>query len=1225
MTAAAFLDARTYRVVAVARSWADDLVVVGIFVVLAVLFGAQFNDVAFDPTVGRRLRSSDAAIVATGAQIWFPALLAGAVALACLRLGAALDDDRSPPRRVVLLLLAGALIALTAFLKLWDTPGTVVGRFAPLAVALLIVVRLPRWRDRARLRGETRAGFRPSLRALRSLNGVRVLRWCATVIPDGTFYTSGEGVEAALDEAVRVFSRHGDPRSEAYVRARAIEHCLARSGIVDAERLSRDALACSRVAREPAVLSAYALFLQSVGRDRDAADAIAQAEAVARRTPPALRSLAAQLHAELDDAPPSDPDPGRRWLRLVWQRRPAAVALELLQHVRTSRERDPEGARESAYALCEVVRAVTVHPLTELAFDEHLRMQRVRGLALETIGSIHDARGELLDAADAYTDAYEEFALIKDRTRSADVMVRAAGNLLRAGAGTSEHESHALDLVRVSFEVIERERGPLRQGASRGAWVQSLRRLYTTMFERLATDVVWHREKAGELAMWLLESVHRTTLGAALRGDPLATDDELDALLEQLARAEGESDAAVAADARSAAVERFTHARDAALLLDAVDLAAVRRALGSGVGLVYHCSRDGAGWSVGGVLISPTLGEATFFSRIDDGDASELLSAITDRRHAAVKAAFGVPLWDDLWTALARSILPETLGDELRSAARDGGRACLVIVPDGPLASLPFPGLHVDGVALAELADVQLTPSLTLLSADVGDERGGSGVIVTQVDERVLAGAAAPAWVGEVRSSATRAEFELALGTLPRPDLAVILAHGQAGRSVTDNVILMGDASLSAISALRLPWPPAVILGNCWIGAGEVNAGEEPFGFPIACLMNGARTVVGAVTPTPATGVVRLLHSVAARLPTGASLSLAVREAVLPPPGAERERWRDAPPMDWACLAVWSTVAPASRPRKDRPQHWDADGMPTAREHASDVAPVRFRAPADLALDRVLRAAAARAQATVSAADVLEAAVDVDPIARDLPDARAAVKHVSEPATDTPDRVVCVGSGAPLVLSPAVFEAVRASAAAAACAGRTSMSLWPLLAELCFLLDAAPEVERFGQAVFDRAGREAESGGDGLKLGDYDAARVEWLGSDMTLSPLKGLRTARRVLWCAAFVVLLLVGTALTSARDIDQMLLTRGYLGVHIVGAPGEPVSVGGVENGSPAAGARLRPGEVIRSIDGIPVTGAAETVLRIRAHRPGTEIRLVVYDGVEERTVVTRTAKLP
>jgi putative serine protease PepD len=87
-----------------------------------------------------------------------------------------------------------------------------------------------------------------------------------------------------------------------------------------------------------------------------------------------------------------------------------------------------------------------------------------------------------------------------------------------------------------------------------------------------------------------------------------------------------------------------------------------------------------------------------------------------------------------------------------------------------------------------------------------------------------------------------------------------------------------------------------------------------------------------------------------------------------------------------------------------------------------------------------------------------------------------------------------------------------------------------------------------------------------------------------------------------------------------DQILRT-GKAQYPVIGADVRGVSTGdgarimSISRGLPAADADLRVGDVIRQVDGEPVTGSIDLVVAIRSHVPGEKVRLTVERG--KRTI--------
>ncbi|GAA2401215.1 hypothetical protein GCM10010420_30110 [Streptomyces glaucosporus] len=103
------------------------------------------------------------------------------------------------------------------------------------------------------------------------------------------------------------------------------------------------------------------------------------------------------------------------------------------------------------------------------------------------------------------------------------------------------------------------------------------------------------------------------------------------------------------------------------------------------------------------------------------------------------------------------------------------------------------------------------------------------------------------------------------------------------------------------------------------------------------------------------------------------------------------------------------------------------------------------------------------------------------------------------------------------------------------------------------------------------------------------------------------------------------------QARRVAEELINTGrathpVIGVTLdMGYPGEGARVGlgaggegtPVVPGGPADRAGIREGDVITEVDGTPVRGGEELIVRIRSHRPGDRLELTVERGGRERTV--------
>ena len=883
-----------------------------------------------------------------------------------------------------------ALYVGTVLVTAWAAekyPGDLLARWLPMAVALLLPWRLRRWRSyfkHRQVRRATRAGFRPSWRSTISFRGYVALENLDVALPQGSILPATTNItETQPVKSADLFFRRGDYRSAAYCIARAVEYLLARNQFSDAEAKVRAALDDGRVSGESAFRAAWAEFLAATGQHAEALD-ILRAERGRRRRPSArleARTLAIMVDAGRSQAPLDWRWSDWRRARLVWQGQSALVVLGLAVDAWLMASSDAYSATRLAYQICRLPdRLALSAPDHDFDLGGYEQARMAKGLALETAAGVYARRGRHLDASAAFLDAYEEFGLLKDRRRAGRCVVRAFVHALSAGYDSPAQESHALDMIRVGLQVVEDDRGTLRSEETRAAWIASQRELYAAVFLQLA-GVKYQQGKAAELGLWLLESLHRSlTAGILIAGGVIEADNGLMAALTELSTAEAGALPNVAADGspltaggvgsdlatlRQRVRSMLGSVREAAVIADAIDTDALLARLGNRTAILYQCWRGDDGWTVHSVLVSaehgihvhcgqlspppaeagtPWLTAAGAFDAIADGN-SETIASILD----------GVPVGDadyPLWEEIAQALFPGSWRD-LIGPASAGHDPELLVVPDGPIASLPLGALPGrDGRPLLESVPVAMVPSLSMLEPP-GSRPGGHGgwpVAVVHRDDR--AESELPATAREARHWAAasqsmlvieaddQAGIEAALRGTPPPDLIVISAHGTDGqpggasavRVFSREVRLKDGTVLSEESALRLPWPPSVILASCSVGAATAGAGLEPSGLPLSCLLGGAATVIGGVAPIYDRETADVLCRIIDELPSGASaLSLLQRAQAAV---WQERRGSEVTAVQVAGLTAWTT-APATVPAAGRPapsSHWNVDGLPRGEQ-----------------------------------------------------------------------------------------------------------------------------------------------------------------------------------------------------------------------------------------------------------------------------------------------------
>ena len=89
------------------------------------------------------------------------------------------------------------------------------------------------------------------------------------------------------------------------------------------------------------------------------------------------------------------------------------------------------------------------------------------------------------------------------------------------------------------------------------------------------------------------------------------------------------------------------------------------------------------------------------------------------------------------------------------------------------------------------------------------------------------------------------------------------------------------------------------------------------------------------------------------------------------------------------------------------------------------------------------------------------------------------------------------------------------------------------------------------------------------------------------------------------------------QARRVAEQLIQRGYATHPVVGASldpaydGEGVRISRVQPGGGADRAGLKPGDVVVSIDAVPVTAPEQLIVAIRSRQPGDTVELGVQRG--------------
>lgn len=848
-------------------------------------------------------------------------------------------------RRILLLAIAIALLS--------QGEGSIASRYIPLLVGISVGWSIRRLRHRAGIE-PTKSGFTPGWRSRLTAEGRAARRDCILGRGVGPLLRTDGGV-AHFDRAVSRFRSHGDHRAAAWARAMSLEDAVVRDRLFEAEGLiERTTSDEADLARSPAVLAAQALFLQRLGLVDDATPLLREAVSASRHPPtllvvrartsgivgPELGRLSAWTAAGArDDAAflgcvladirrSTHSSDSSKWSKLV-----ASAARQL-----AGKAKDPTTA-----SLARGVLAVARGGSSQ-GIEEQAELVRCEANALLlTAKTAYDAR-LFTDACDVAMDAVARFEEVRDRRGGGEclVYIGAAGLMLDEVHNDPDLELKMLDSVRAGLQLLETDRGGLRSIRHRYGELTRNRLLIEEVLQLLATQVSVNLAAAGELALWIVESMRRTSLARALAASTdsgrAASAARLELLLQvRAASADSPSGLDELIDRLAAEVgDRSVAARDDSAVSTArTDLQAGLVGLGQRACLHYTCTRRPDGWSVTTVLTSPDGSSCAHVSvpvPKDSGSyldsAGGVLDAIASGSPAAHAAVFSaLALDEDVWRALSAVLLPRELEFTLQRLAPSADDRELLIVPDGPIAGVPFALLPTSNGLLCRHANLAFSPGLGAI--DTFTARGGRLTrAVAHVDEDLSSSTSESGTIELLRDlgvvvdmSTTQLDLIAQLDTPPVPQCTYIASHG-TGHVGIDHHVLLGDGTtITPMDALDMPWSDTVLLAACWVGYIEQQIGVEPFGIPIACLLRGARSVLGGLAPVSDHHTSSIIRRALPSLVGDGDVVMALGRAL-------RASHLDAPDTvaAHAGVAVWTTLPP--RQIVVQPDlRWSIDGL----------------------------------------------------------------------------------------------------------------------------------------------------------------------------------------------------------------------------------------------------------------------------------------------------------
>ncbi len=619
----------------------------------------------------------------------------------------------------------------------------------------------------------------------------------------------------------------------------------------------------------PLVPRATLTCVEALARSGKPEQALALVKGIGSR-PLAMRGVAAMLEAQ------------------------AAIAAALVE-----RSREDQADRERAVTLLSQFDGFFGSAEEEisqsLGTDATKRLQRAQAQLLALRGQLLLGR-QTMEAEKFLRRAVTLAAEAGDEALQARAQVLHGSALARSGNA----EAGASTIVQ-GVDVLEARRVQLRAAERRTAMIAAGETLYSAALDGLFAAQGRGCERAGIEGARLLESLRQSALAATLRSGRLPLDPHTQGAIGRVLAGEGAG--ADVEELRAAIGEQISAHFAAAYLPTPVTAAGLRDACrGFDHVLAFHIPPGGLpGWRV---WIGPS-GEADLAPVGSDRDDSSLLTAIVaggrlpdEQIHVPLVSSAGA------WERLGEELLPLEMRKALLKAERPQR---VLVIPDGPLALVPWAALCIGGRPLVESAIVQLAPSLEL----AGDTPPG------EAGERVIAHLGSAGDGAELRGLRDHAAVQVEtsrsgfLGALEsgRFDGAYIASHGRA-IGLGQQIEFADGSTLSAAAALAYDWPQWTVFSSCLVGRVEQLAGREPFGLAISCMLRGAGTVLASVVELSEGGA-RACGEAAAGMARGSDRAEALRSAQL----RQLEGRRLSSLADGLGLVCISRVAPSQRSR----------------------------------------------------------------------------------------------------------------------------------------------------------------------------------------------------------------------------------------------------------------------------------------------------------------------
>jgi len=543
-----------------------------------------------------------------------------------------------------------------------------------------------------------------------------------------------------------------------------------------------------------------------------------------------------------------------------------AIAAALLERARGSRE-DLQRAEKLLSQFDDFIGPKDVELLNAGMSPEALRrLQRVQAELL----ALH---GQLLLASRPGEAAPYLGRAVALAGEGGDEALRARAQVLHGSALARSGEAGGAAAISEGIEVLERRRVQLRRGERRTAMIAAGETLYSAALDGYRAAGRRGDPRAGMEAAKLVESLRQSALAATLRGGPLPLDEEAHSTLESVL--EGERTAADVDELRGVVGRQISDRFAAAYLPTSVtEWGLLQACRGFDHVLAFHVPIGGGpAWRIwiarDGTAVVDTVGA--------HGQPSALLAEITSAGRlpaSEIHRPLASPAAAATWERLGEELLPVGLRQELLRAEPERPQRIL-LVPDGPLALVPWAALRVGGRALIENAILQAVPALEL--AGTAEPVESAREVVAHLPALDVVELEALSGRGKVTVTSSRDAF---LGALDDGvGGAYMASHGRLD-GLRQEVEFADGSTLSAAAALAYEWPPWTVFSSCLVGRVDHLPGREPFGLAISCMLRGTNTVLASVVELTEQGA-RVCGEATAALADGTDPAVALRNAQL--------------------------------------------------------------------------------------------------------------------------------------------------------------------------------------------------------------------------------------------------------------------------------------------------------------------------------------------------------